>query len=156
VAHPAAARGVAALLAAGCIAVLAVAVSLDPRGRLYGTHSDLVGMGPCGMLVMTGLPCPTCGMTTSFAYFVRGQWLMSMYAQPMGFALALGTAVTLLTSLTVLVRGRWPRVQVLWLTPYRVFLALLVLFVASWIFKIVSGLADGSLPYPGNHGGPGA
>ena len=35
------------------------------------THTQL-GMPPCNFVVMTGKPCPACGMTTSFALLVRG------------------------------------------------------------------------------------
>ena len=29
-------------------------------------------MPPCNFVLMTGKPCPSCGMTTSFALLVRG------------------------------------------------------------------------------------
>lgn len=34
----------------------------------------------------------TCGMTTSFSWFVRGNWPASFYVQPMGFLSALACA----------------------------------------------------------------
>lgn len=143
----------AATVLAACLGILAVAVLLAPKGRAYGTHADLFLTGPCGMLVMTGLPCPTCGMTTSFAYFVRGQWLRAAYVQPAGFLLALGTVATAFMAGWTLVRGRWPVLGLWRISPYRLFLGLLVILLGGWVFKIVTGLADGSLPYPGGHGG---
>lgn len=130
------------------LGVLAIAVYLPPDPRGYGTHENLpLGGGPCGALVMTGYPCPTCGMTTAFAYFVRGQWLRSIHAQPAGFVLALATAGSAVLALVTLARGRWPRVSLWALTPYRLFFGLLVLLLGSWVYKIVVGLWDGSLPY---------
>jgi hypothetical protein len=138
-------RVVAALILSGCLAVLGVAVALTPDPRGYGTHEQLGG-GPCGMLVMTGLPCPTCGMTTAFAHTVRGQWIRAVRAQPAGFVLALGTAGLAVLCGWVLVRGRWPVFERM-LCPYRLFVVLLVLLIGGWGAKIVIGLADGTLPY---------
>ena len=130
----------------GCLAVLAAAAYLEPDDRGFGTHEQL-GTGPCGMLIVTGYPCPTCGMTTAFAYAVRGQLLRAFWAQPAGFVLALGTIALTGVSIWTIVRGRWPHVRLWFVTPYRLFLGLLVLLLGSWVFKIVAGLIDGSLPY---------
>jgi hypothetical protein len=58
----------------------------DPRG--YGTHTQL-GLLPCSFLTMTGRLCPTCGMTTSFAWMTRGNLVRSWQANPAGCLLAL-------------------------------------------------------------------
>ena len=104
------------------------------------------GTGPCGMLIQTGLPCPTCGMTTAFAHTVRGQWLRASWAQPAGFILALATIACAVVAGWVLVTGRWPVVSFMWLTPFRLFTALLILLLGGWGFKLITGLLDGSLP----------
>ena len=143
---PARARWLAALLLAGCLALLGTAGWLQPDRRGYGTAEQL-GTGPCGVLVMTGLPCPTCGMTTAFAYTVRGQWIRAFWAQPAGLVLAVGTMVLTVVCVWVLLRGRWPRLGLWFITPHRLFLALLVLLLGAWGAKIWMGLADGSLPY---------
>src|SRR5689334_8979719 len=66
------------LYAAGVLlatsAILITAARLHPDAHQYGTHEQL-GLPPCGFLVMTGLPCPTCGMTTAFAYATHGRLL---------------------------------------------------------------------------------
>ena len=141
----------AALVLVGCVGVLGLAAWLDPAGKLYGTHQQFFRSGPCGMLVSTGLPCPTCGMTTSFAYFMEGSFGMSAYAQPAGFLLAIGTAVTTVLCAITAVTGRWPRTRVTMVDPYWLFMVILLILLAGWVFKIVSGLCDGSLPYPGGH-----
>jgi len=102
------------------------------------------------MLIMTGYPCPTCGMTTAFAHFVRGQWLRALWVQPAGFVLAAATVGVALVALWTLVRGRWPRILLpAFITPYRLFLTLLLLLLGSWAFKIVTGLATHTLPFTG-------
>ena len=68
------------LLAAGTWCT-AWAIRPDPHG--YGTHERL-GLAPCAFRALTGLPCPTCGLTTSVCHLVRGQWREAMQAHPAG------------------------------------------------------------------------
>jgi len=135
----------AALVLLACGAVLAVAAWLKPDPRGYGSHQQL-GFGKCGMLITTGLPCPTCGMTTAFAYAVRGRIVSAFLAQPAGLVFALATVGCAIGAGWVLVVGRMPPVRVPIVTPYRLFFGLLVLLLGSWAFKIVLGLLNGTLP----------
>ena len=138
-------RWCAVLVLLGCGGVLGVAAWLTPDPRGYGTHEQF-GAGTCGLLLATGYPCPTCGMTTAFAHTVRGRWWQAFTAQPAGFILALGAAAAGLTAGWVLVTGRWPLRLATVLTPYRLFLGLLVLLLGGWAFKLVIGLLGGTLP----------
>ena len=47
-------------------------------------------LDPCGFKQRHGLPCPTCGMTTSVLAFFRGRVFQSFYIQP---AAALGCCI---------------------------------------------------------------
>jgi hypothetical protein len=76
------------LLAAGLVGLLGVARWLEPDPRGYGTHTQL-GLGPCSFAVLTGRPCPTCGMTTALAWFTRGNLGQSWRANPAGCLIAL-------------------------------------------------------------------
>ena len=129
----------------GGAGLLGLAGWLEPDPRGFGTHQQL-GSGPCGMLIVTGLPCPTCGMTTAFAHAVRGQFLRAFWVQPAGFVLALATIGTAVTALWSLITGRVPPVRLGLVTPYRLFIGLLVLLLGGWAFKLAVGLLDGSLP----------
>ncbi|MDO8304047.1 MAG: DUF2752 domain-containing protein [Sedimentisphaerales bacterium] len=42
---------------------------------------------PCGFKVRFGLPCPSCGMTTSVLAFARGDIVQSLYIQPAAAAM---------------------------------------------------------------------
>src|ERR1051325_190260 len=77
-------RLLAALVGVGCLGVLLVAAKLDPSPAGHGTHTQF-GLPACGWAVVLGHPCPTCGMTTAFAWAVRGRLVASFLAQPMGF-----------------------------------------------------------------------
>jgi hypothetical protein len=74
--------------AAGTVGLLGLARKLEPDPRGFGTHTQL-GMQPCPFLRMTGRLCPTCGMTTAFAWAVRGRIDRSWQVSPAGCVLAL-------------------------------------------------------------------
>ncbi|NOX60289.1 MAG: DUF2752 domain-containing protein, partial [Planctomycetes bacterium] len=66
------AKAIMVLLAAGAIIGTAGFVTPDPKG--FGTHEQL-GQQRCSWPRQYAIPCPTCGMTTAFAYVVRGRML---------------------------------------------------------------------------------
>jgi hypothetical protein len=72
-------RRIAALVAFGVFGLFGSLWLLQRIGFDFG-----VVFGPCGMKQRTGLPCPTCGMTTSVLAFARGDLLTSFYVQPAG------------------------------------------------------------------------
>ncbi len=85
-------RWVLVFLALGTTAVFAVARRLEPSPSGFGTHRQL-GLPPCHFYWVTGKPCPTCGMTTAFAWFVRGRFDRSFRSNPAGLLLAAGSMV---------------------------------------------------------------
>jgi len=129
-------RAFASGVAMACAALLAVAAVVSPSSQGLGTHEQL-NLPQCGWITVMDVPCVTCGMTTAFAHAVRGSFLQSILAQPMGFVLALATAMTLLLALHVAITGS--QVTRLLGRLYRPrFIWLLVAFAAaSWVFKIV-------------------
>src|SRR3954468_17308327 len=72
-----------ALLGAGAWAVTGVALWLRPDVRGFGTHQQL-GLAPCGFSAATGIPCPGCGLTTSFANMAHGHIVNAFGAHLMG------------------------------------------------------------------------
>jgi len=93
------------LLVAAC-SVLAVALWLKPAACGYGTHTQL-GLPPCYFLRLTNLPCPSCGLTTCFAFAVRLQFWNAFLANPFGL-LAFFFTVSLIPSTIFL---HWRRVS---------------------------------------------
>ena len=53
-------------------------------------------------MVTTGIPCPTCGMTTAFSHCVRGHWLTSFIVQPAGCLVAVATMLALIMSVILM------------------------------------------------------
>lgn len=120
-------RACALLLSLTCFTVLCIALRIRPDPSGVGTHSAL-GMAPCQFLARTKIPCPSCGMTTSFSHFVRGNVLASIHVQPMGTLLAIGAGLTFWGGLYVAVTGR----------PMH---RLLRRFPATWYILLPAGLA---------------
>ncbi len=82
---------------AGVVAwgVLGAAAWLRPDGRGFGTHQQL-GLPPCMFEAMVGVPCPGCGLTTSFAHMAHGHVFQAFGAHLMGpflFLLTLAVGV---------------------------------------------------------------
>ena len=116
--------------------VLGVAYLLHPSARGIGTHQTL-GLPPCGLEKATGVPCATCGMTTSFSYAAHGDLVSAFINQPAGAMLAVLTAMAAILSGYALVTGMdlAPIGRTLW-RPKTVVVGAAVL-IAAWVYKIV-------------------
>lgn len=79
-----------------------LAFYLEPNPQGYGTHRQL-GFPPCTFQALFGIPCPSCGMTTSFSHFVRGNILQSLQSNVAGFLLAVVCALQIPYSITCIV-----------------------------------------------------
>lgn len=135
----------AAGLSLAAMAVLAVAAMLTPATGGMGTHRQL-GLPPCGFVAMSGLPCPTCGMTTAFALAVRGRLGESVRAQAAGFGLAVMTAMVAVIALVAAITGRRATVNWYRVEPTRLIWLGALVFVLAWGLKIAIGLMDKTLP----------
>jgi len=75
-------------------------------------------------------------MTTSFAWFVRGRLLHSLWVQPMGTVLALLACLTFWAALYVGVTGK-PIARLMRMVPSRYYLTPLLTFaLLAWAWKI--------------------
>ena len=128
-------RIVSLMISAACLTVLLIAARLTPSPTGVSTHTAL-GMNDCQFLARTGLPCPSCGMTTSFSLFVRGKILGSLYVQPMGTVLATLATLTFWAALYVGITGK-PIARLMRMIPSRYYLApLLTWALLAWAWKI--------------------
>ena len=130
-------RLVGAGIAVAAAAVLGVAAWLDPSPEGLGTHSQL-SLPPCGWILTMDLPCPTCGMTTSFAYAADGNLLGSFIAQPMGALLAVATAIALLVGTYTVATGSRVAAMFGQLWGRRAAWLLGTAFVTAWVYKIIA------------------
>jgi len=121
---------VAVLLAAA----LGLGMALVPSPTGMGTHTQL-GLPECGMLLVTGHPCPTCGVTTSFVLAAHGRFAESFVNQPFGLVVFLCALGGLVFCVATLVTGRsWLPL----LSTYSILVPigiLVALALVSWAYK---------------------
>lgn len=130
-----AARLLALAMAIVALTPLVLAEMLRPSPSGYGSHTAL-GLARCQFLERTGLPCPSCGMTTSWSWFAHGNLEASFYVQPMGTVLAILAAGSFWVALYCAVTGR-PVYQLLRVIPSRYyFVPLLSFAILAWGWKI--------------------
>lgn len=128
-------RGVALVLALGCLGVLAVGSSMAPSAAGHGTHQQL-GLPPCGWVVAYGKPCMTCGMTTAVCATTHLRFAEALRAQPAGLALALGMGTAFWIGAYVAATGSRLGHRAAALLSRRGTLAgIVVLAVGSWGYK---------------------
>lgn len=90
------------------LAMLVVAYQLQPAAIGLGTHQQL-GLPPCTFIALYNIPCPSCGMTTSWSLLMHGRWLDSAQTNAGGFLLALIALAYLPASCYFFVGGRASR-----------------------------------------------
>ena len=139
-------RGILLFMTAGLITVFVIAVRLNPygpdgRARTMETHRQM-GLPPCTFYQLTGLPCPSCGMTTSFALLVRGDVVNSVRANAVGTLLAAFCLGLVPWCLAGVIRGRPYFVWSLERALTRLIVIFLILMLVRWV--VVIGLAFAS------------
>lgn len=112
----------------------------DGNPRSMATHTQL-GMPPCNFVELTGKPCPSCGMTTSFALLVRGDVLNSLRANWVGSTICMLWAATLVWAVASAAWGR-----MLFIPPGRgelvltvIVAAVVMMMLARWGVVLISG-----------------
>lgn len=128
---------------AGLVLVFGVASWLNPydsagRPLRLATHQQL-GLPPCTFYALTGWPCPSCGMTTSFALLVRGDFVNSLKANAVGTLLALAALALIPWGLASAAYGRLlAGARLAWLAP-RALVLFVVLMTVRWCLVLVLG-----------------
>lgn len=130
------------------IAALIVSVVVAGFGGLWllqrvGFDFGLL-FGPCGMKQRTGLPCPTCGMTTCVLAFARGEILTALYVQPAGAfccsLLVVGAFFAFLTGVFGVYFILFDRLLVEVKVKY-IMAGLLVILAAGWAVTLARAVA---------------
>lgn len=129
-------RGLMGLALLGVLSLLATARCLEPTEQGYGTHQQL-GLPECVSRELWGVPCPACGMTTSWALVARGQWTLAANSNAGGFLLALIALAVVPTSCYWLAVGKtFPGDRACWILGMSIFAALAVA-IAQWCWRML-------------------
>ena len=114
---------------------LSLARWLKPAANGFGTHQQL-GLPPCLFFKLTGIPCPSCGLTTSFAHAARLHFFQAVITQPFGVIAFCLTVVSIPLFVTLIRR------RVAWSTVIhargvdRLIYILIAVYLLSWLYKI--------------------
>lgn len=100
---------------------------------LGGGHA-VAGPVICPLRLLTGIPCPACGLTTSFTEMAGGNVGAAWSAAPLGPLLFVVAAVVALVSAVMLVRRR--RIVLARGRPALVLTGIAVLVAGSWVYQL--------------------
>jgi hypothetical protein len=101
--------------------------------KMVGTHrGPPLNLPDCTFKELTGLPCPSCGMTTSFSMLVHGDVWNSLRANFAGTALATLGLLYIPWSLASAWRGRFLFIRSLEMTLFRLSVAFMILLFGRW------------------------
>jgi hypothetical protein len=116
--------------------VVACFLKPDPFGTGYGTHRQM-GLPECGLVKLLNIRCPSCGMTTSYTYAVRGQLHKAVRSNSGGTMLAVMSMFFAPWLAMSAALGRWW----LWRPREGVLIALGVLIVLTtlidWTVRLI-------------------
>jgi len=116
---------------------LTTARILSPSPNGFGTHEQL-GLPPCLFFKLTGIPCPNCGLTTSFAHSARLHFYQAFITQPFGL-IAFCLTVISVPFFVFLIRRRIPWSEFIRAKSVdRLIYALIAIYLLSWIYKIAT------------------
>lgn len=104
-----------------------------------GTHQQL-GLPECNFKAMVGAPCPSCGMTTSFALLMHADVWNSLKANFAGTALCAFGLVFVPWAFASAFFGRFVFIRHLELVVFRLALIFLVVLFGRWIVVLIMDL----------------
>lgn len=127
----------AVLAAIAALSVLSLAAWLQPSADGHGTHEQ-IGLSRCVWVSTMNRPCPTCGMTTAFAYAADADLKASFMTQPFGSTLAVLTALGFWVALHVGITGSTVGRFCLGALNGRVATIVVGALLAAWAYKLVT------------------
>ena len=134
-------------LAVPWIVVFVVAICLNPydaedgEARRMGTHMQL-GLPDCSFKALTELPCPSCGMTTSFSLVMHADFWNSAKANFAGTALATFGLLFIPWALASAFFGRFVFIRSLEAVIFRLAIVFLALLFGRWALVLILELLD--------------
>jgi hypothetical protein len=101
-------------------------------------------LGRCGFKQQTGLPCPTCGMTTATLAFAQGKVAEAFYIQPACGLICFVMVLTAVLAFIIAVFGVYFRFIERFFIEVKLrymILALIIIIVAGWAVTLARALA---------------
>jgi hypothetical protein len=124
------------------IIVFVIATQLDPyQGKdgqplKMGTHMQM-GLPDCNFKALVKVPCPSCGMTTSFTLLMRGDVWNSLQANFAGTVLAALGLLFVPWALASAFFARFVFIRSLEMVVFRIAICFLVLLFGRWAIVLI-------------------
>jgi hypothetical protein len=126
-----------AMMAVVGLGAVAAAIVFEPHEDGWTYVFDHRFGGPCGFRDATGLPCPSCGMTRSWVWLVRGHVIEAFMYNPAGALLLMGLAVMGVIGAIRLVTRDPERVQIpLKYVSTAVMVWMIVPYLGGWFLRM--------------------
>lgn len=146
-------RAILVVLTLPWLAVFAVALSLNPyeedgTPKRLGTHRQIVmpgtdeGLPECNFKALAGVPCPSCGMTTSFTMLMHADVWNSLRANFAGTALSTFGLLFIPWALMSAFMGRFVFIRSLETVIFRLAIIFLVVLFGRWSIVLVLDLLN--------------
>lgn len=116
--------------------LLLIPFFLHPDNRGLGTHEQL-GLPPCPIQHFFHIPCPSCGLTTSFSLITHGKWISAFSIHPLGPILYLLGLVWIYISLIHLKNGSSIFNDLQNPLAIRIGKILIFFLLLQWLFKLL-------------------
>ena len=133
-------RGVLVSFTVPWLIVFGVAMRLDPYeggdARRMGTHMQL-GLPDCNFKRLAGVPCPSCGMTTSFALLFKADLVNSIKANFAGTGLAIFGLIFVPWAFVSAFFGRFVLVRSVEVLVFKLALVFLAVLFLRWMVVIL-------------------
>lgn len=122
------------------VVTLTVAATLYPydlngEALQMETHRQL-GLPPCTIKQIYDIPCPSCGMTTSFSLLMHGDVWNSLKANFAGTALAFGGLLFIPWALASAFLSRFVWVRSIELLAFKLTVSFLALLLVHWGYAL--------------------
>lgn len=133
-------RAILVALTLPWIVVFCVAIWIDPyedgTAKKAGTHQQL-GLPPCSFNEFVGVPCPSCGMTTSFSLLLHADVWNSIQANFAGTVLAAFGLFFIPWAFASAFFGRFVLVRCIEMVIFRLALIFLVVLFGRWALVLI-------------------
>ena len=133
-------RMVAAII---CFGIIAFFAAFAIAGHYHIDMGRWLGL--CGFKQRTGLPCPTCGMTTATLAFAQGKIFEAFYTQPACGLLCSVMVIVAIIAFIIAVFGVYFRFIERFFTEIKLrymILALIIIIAAGWAVTLARAVVE--------------
>jgi len=117
------------------LTLLVTAFCLSPAPGGYGTHQQL-GFPPCTVIELFGIPCPSCGMTTSWSYLTKGNLIQAFQSNAGGTLLGISALILSPWLLVSGISGRWWISRPNMFLGFYLLLGITIITLVQWVIWI--------------------